>query len=236
MRRLATALLVGLLTLPVATASAQKTTTTLMSSGAIGDRDPLNEYFDLLTGEWQPAYVVEANSAYLTIEGTRWISVSPSSQGPPASLYRASFSLPKGFTSPSLVGQIFVDDQATVSLNRSLIGGHRGFNGDPGNFAAAGGEFLPGQNVLEFVVVDEGNPTALNYKATLSYSEAASPTPPPSARDGSESTGPAPAPQSRPSARDGATVLPVAPAGAGSTVLPVAPPAVPVAGRPTFVG
>jgi hypothetical protein len=143
----------------VSTTAANAQTITLVSgNGPIGTRDP-NTIFSIDNGvTFTNAFIPTPNSLYSSIPGAKWISVQADGAGPSNStnLYRTTFTLPVGFTSPSLSISILADDQAVVFLNGHFVGGqpfpnvNPNYTNPPSIFSTSNAaQFLTGQNVLE---------------------------------------------------------------------------------------
>jgi hypothetical protein len=153
----------------VSTTAANAQTITLVSgNGPIGTRDPTN------------AFIPTPNSLYSSIPGAKWISVQADGAGPSNStnLYRTTFTLPVGFTSPSLSISILADDQAVVFLNGHFVGGqpfpnvNPNYTNPPSIFSTSNAaQFLTGQNVLEIRCFNQPggftNPTGIDFSAVV---------------------------------------------------------------------
>ena len=166
----------------ISTAAANAQTITLVSgNGAIGARDP-NTIFSIDNGvTFTNAFIPTPNPLYGSIPGANWISVQANGQGPDltTNIYRTSFTMPAGFTSPSLSIKILADDQAVVFLNGSFVGAQP-FPASPANYTnppsvfntANPAFFLPGLNVLEIRCFNQNdvpptNPTGVDFVATV---------------------------------------------------------------------
>jgi hypothetical protein len=87
-------------------------------------------------------------------------------------LYRRKIRLPKRCRSATLEIDVHADNDVTLSLNGVVFGAQPAgplppnFQGPPEHFTT-NGPFRRRWNALEFMVRDYGNPTALDYKATV---------------------------------------------------------------------
>ncbi len=108
------------------------------------------------------------------IAGTEWISVSADKSGPATSLYKRWFKLPRKCKcrAASLVIDVHADNDVTISLNGVVFGAQPAgdlfpnFQDPPEQFSTTG-PFRKWKNVLGFSVRDYGNPTGLDYSATV---------------------------------------------------------------------
>ena len=167
--------------------SGSRTLTLVSGNAAAPGRDPFTK-FSLDGGStWNEAYVVPkcgspgpwdaaACLAWATpIPGTEWIAVNQDKSGPATSLYRRKFKLPKRCRSATLEIDVHADNDVTISLNGVVFGAQPAgahlpnFQGPPERFATDG-PFHRRWNALGFRVRDYGNPTALDYKATVTCS------------------------------------------------------------------
>ena len=95
--------------------------------------------------------------------------------------YRRSFDLPAGCVPASLSVILHVDNEATVSLNGVRFGATpRGeifpnFQDPVEGPYTASGPFVASGNILELAVWNYGGPSALNYEATLTCADDATP-------------------------------------------------------------
>ena len=109
----------------ISTAAANAQTITLVSgNGPIGTRDP-NTTFSADNGAtFTNAFINGPIGLYSTMPGANWIGVQADGYGPDlkTNIFRTTFTLPAGFTSPSLSISILADDQAVVFLNGFFIG------------------------------------------------------------------------------------------------------------------
>jgi len=175
---------IALLVTMISVAAAE---TIVMKSGnaASGSQDPLITVRRLsLAAEPQQAIVASSRDALWTHPpvGCTWVSTTTSTQDIPGwYYYHTSFSLPSGFTNPSLTISWSGDDCAYLTLNATDLG-YRDFwavrtvtLNDPSAFAT-------GVNALDFAVAnkDTGWPTSatgLCYYATVTYTSAPVPEP-----------------------------------------------------------
>jgi hypothetical protein len=167
--------------------SGSRTLTLVSGNATAPGRDPFTK-FSLDGGStWKEAYVVpkcgspgpwdaSACLAWATpIPGTEWIAVSSDKSGPATSLYRRKFKLPKRCRSATLEIDVHADNDVTISLNGIVFGAQPAgahlpnFQGPPERFSTDG-PFHRRWNALGFRVRDYGNPTALDYKATVTCS------------------------------------------------------------------
>ena len=162
----------------------QVTVTRFSGSGSIGSLDPNNQ-FTIDNGEtFSQAFIVAPNPAYAVIPGTNYINRNPDLTGPEGTTtdpvlvarYRTPFTLPAGFTSPSLAIQIHADNVARIFLNGTQIGQQEfkevqtNFQDPPQSFTTIDATlFRTGANALEFEIFNFTGPTAFDYKAVLTY-------------------------------------------------------------------
>jgi hypothetical protein len=154
------------------------TNTLISGNGPLFSPDPANSFSLNGGATFQPAVIIPPNGAYDTIPGTQWISVSGSGYGAGnmTTLYRTSFVLPAGFTGPSLEIQLHADNVGTVLLNGFEFG-QQPLNGDQANFTnppslftiSDPAHFQVGINLLDIQVLDLGEPSGLDYRATLTF-------------------------------------------------------------------
>jgi len=169
------------------TASGPYTITRVSGAGAVGSTDPANKFNN--GSSWINAYIVPPLAAYAPpIAGSHYIAKTPtlSTLLPPGTTtFRTTFSLPAGFTAPSLSISVHADNYATILVNGHVIGGHplnqsytiqNNFQGSPEIFASSNaGFFVPGNNFLEINLTNVGStrtgtsPAALDYKATVQF-------------------------------------------------------------------
>ncbi len=150
--------------------------------GAIGARDPWNEFSVNGGASFDDAYIIAGDIAYSTIPGTHWISASSDGRGGPQFssnyLFQAGFQLPDGFESPTFSIQIHSDNSAMVLLNGFVVGeqpfdvmGVAGnFQGAPEVFSTTNPAwFRTGQNTLTIRVYDGLTPMGLDYSAIITF-------------------------------------------------------------------
>jgi hypothetical protein len=158
-----------------------QTITLVSGNDPIGTRDP-NTVFSIDNGvTFTNAFIVTPNPLYSSIPGANWISVQANGNGPDntTNIYSTSFTLPVGFTGPSLSISILADDQATVFLNGHFVGGqpfpntNPNYTNPPSVFSTSNAAFfLTGQNVLEITSFNQNdvpptNPTGIDFIATV---------------------------------------------------------------------
>lgn len=180
-------LLVVFVTLaPPALAHAHGSRTLMLVSGngTAPGRDPFTK-FSLDQGTtWEEAYIVpkcgapgpwDAAACALwadPIAGTEWIAVSPDKSGPATSLYRRKFKFSPRCRDATLEIDVHADNDVTLSLNGVVFGAQPAgallpnFQGPPEHFTTDG-PFHRRWNKIGFRVRDYGNPTALDYSATV---------------------------------------------------------------------
>jgi hypothetical protein len=160
-----------------------KRTFTLVSGNAAAPgRDPFTKFSVDQGATWDHAFVVPkcgtgpldfASCASWAdpIPGTEWITVSADKSGPPSSLYKRWFKLPRKCTCKG--ASLVIDVHAvTISLNGVVFGAQpagdlfANFQDPPERFTTTG-PFRRWKNVLGFSVRDCGNPTGLDYSATV---------------------------------------------------------------------
>ena len=168
-----------------------QTSPLISGNGLIGDLDPFNEVSVDGGVTWQPAHIVAKNSAWAIIPGTQYIFCGPTISDPCgvanlpgiSTLYRTTFTLPSGFSNPSLTVDVHADNAAIVYLNGVEIGRHPchqlhptpsctggEFSGPPDTFATSlSSLFKVGQNILSFDLWDFGGIAGLDYEATVTY-------------------------------------------------------------------
>ncbi|HEY6225210.1 MAG TPA: Ig-like domain-containing protein [Gemmatimonadales bacterium] len=166
-------------TITVTSRPGTPTNTLISGNGVVGDRDHLNQ-FTLDGVNWQDAFIVDGPGrigSYGLIPGTLWISDDPDFGGFETEWrVRTSFVLPQGYSSPSISIDVLADNGATFFLNGVQIGGNllgANFSGPPENVTATDPTlFHVGTNTLEIVVTNFGGPTALDYKALVTFDQA----------------------------------------------------------------
>lgn len=165
----------------VSTTGAIAQTITLVSgNGPIGTRDP-NTIFSIDNGvTFTNAFIPTPNGLYSSIPGANWIGVQADGNGPSntTNIYRTSFTLPVGFTGPSISISILADDQAVVFLNGHFVGAQSfpasppNYNNPPSVFSTANAaQFLTGANILEIRCFNQPgvqpNPTGIDFSAVV---------------------------------------------------------------------
>lgn len=160
------------------------TLTLVSGNGTAPGRDPFNK-FSLDQGTtWQEAYIVPKCGApgpwdavaclawANPIPGTEWIAVNPDKSGPATSLYRRKFKFSPRCRDATLDIDVHADNDVTLSLNGTVFGAQPAgdvlpnFQGPPEHFST-NGPFHRRWNKIGFRVRDYGNPTALDYHATV---------------------------------------------------------------------
>ena len=122
-----------LTSLPVWAQMTQTITLKSGTGGAVGSQDPENQFTPDGGATWQYPFVIcppcspsnICNGVYNQIPGTQYISRTPNGEGAPDSastLYQTTFTLPAGFSAPSLTVQVYADNVATIFLNGTQIG------------------------------------------------------------------------------------------------------------------
>ena len=107
------------------------------------------------------------------IPGSEWIAVSADKSGPPSSLYRRFFKLPRRCGAATLAIDVHADNDVTISLNGVVFGQQpagplfENFQDPPEHFVTSGPFGKKRKNVLDFSVRDYGNPTGLDYLGTV---------------------------------------------------------------------
>lgn len=168
----------------LAHAHGSRTLTLVSGNGTAPGRDPFTK-FSLDQGTtWEEAYIVpkcgapgpwDAAACALwadPIAGTEWIAVSPDKSGPATSLYRRKFKFSPRCRDATLEIDVHADNDVTLSLNGVVFGAQPAgallpnFQGPPEHFTTDG-PFHRRWNKIGFRVRDYGNPTALDYSATV---------------------------------------------------------------------
>jgi hypothetical protein len=161
-----------------------RTLTLVSGNDTAPGRDPFTK-FSLDGGTtWAKAYVVPKcgspgpwDDAACTlwaspIPGTKWIAVNRDKSGPATSLYRRKFKFSPRCRDASLEIDVHADNDVTLSLNGAVFGAQPAgalfpnFQGPPEHFTTDG-PFHRRWNKIGFRVRDYGNPTALDYSATV---------------------------------------------------------------------
>jgi len=158
--------------------SATPATLTLVSgAGAIGGQDAANPVSTNGGITFQPANIVAKHPSYANpLPGSNWIAPSGFVAYGASSIYRATFTLPAGYSAPSLGIRVHADNYAVVRLNGNLVGSQPAqeifpnFQDPAESFSTANAAFFQaGVNVLEIRVGNFTGPTALDYVATVEY-------------------------------------------------------------------
>src|SRR3989338_789881 len=199
MKSKVTKVFVGSLVLPIALylmggvlidpawAQTTQTITLISGNGAEGTFDPLNQSSVDGGATWQQAHIIANVPGYAQIPGTKFIFCGSTGFNPCgasglgiSSLYRTTFTLPAGFSNPSLVVDVHADNAARIFLNGIQIVGHACF----GTFSCSGDEYVGppetfstslsslfqvGPNILSFDLWDYGEPAGLDYKSIVSF-------------------------------------------------------------------
>jgi hypothetical protein len=172
------------LTLGVAAPVLAATSITLVSgggSGGFGSADPNVTYAIAATGATGPAIIVSPNEAYAAISGARWINTTGSTGGDQASGrtvgYSIPFSLPVGFSAPSITVQVLADNAGTAVLNGVQIGQQPQAD-ISSNFRTIAtftnsdtAAFHVGQNTLTVSDADFGISNGVDFKAVVTFTE-----------------------------------------------------------------
>lgn len=146
--------------------------------GPIGTLDPATEFSTDGGATYQPAVVISPHPAYSVLPGTGWVSISSSGHGAPGQLvrYRTSFELPAGFGDASIEVSVHADNAAAVYLNGTLIGQQpnaeifENFQDPAESYSSSDGSlFGVGTNTLEFFLQNFGDPSGLDYLATVDF-------------------------------------------------------------------
>jgi hypothetical protein len=161
--------------------SVSPVTLTLVSgAGLIGGKDAANPVSTNGGATFTPANIVPAHPSYSApLPGSNWIAPSASVAYGSSSIYRTTFTLPAGYSAPSLTIQVHSDNYAIIRVNGNVIGSQAAleiasnFRDPVESFAAANpAHFQAGVNVLEIQVVNFIGPTALDYRAGVTYTAA----------------------------------------------------------------
>lgn len=142
---------------------------------------------------WQQAWIVAKHPVYAIIPGTEYVFCGPTvfdscgvSAAGISTLYRTTFTLPAGFSNPSLSVDVHADNAAIVYLNGVEIGRHPchgtftceggEFSGPPETFYTTNpAPFQVGANTLQFDLWDFGVAAGLDYLATVTYTSDTTP-------------------------------------------------------------
>ena len=157
------------------------TITLITGNNPVGSLDPLitfslvDEFGGATFPSTDQARIISPNGAWSgPISGTKYVNCAFSDSddcGENKTLrYRQSFTLPLGFTAPSLRIDVHADNDATVYLNGTQIGTGTDFTGPPATFYTTNGSlFQAGSNNLDVDLIDFGGAQGLDYNATVSY-------------------------------------------------------------------
>jgi hypothetical protein len=161
-----------------------RTLTLVSGNGPAPGRDPVTKFSLDQGATWEEAYVVPKCGApgpwdlaacllwADPIPGTKWIAVNPDKSGPATSLYRRKFKFSPRCRDASLTIDVHADNDVTISLNGVVFGQQPAgpllpnFQGAPEQFSTDG-PFHRRWNKIGFSVRDYGNPTGLDYSATV---------------------------------------------------------------------
>jgi hypothetical protein len=166
------------------------TQTVTLASGAgisgTGVMDP-NVTYQIAGGASGDAYTVAPQVSYGTpFPGSHWINTTGSTgcdqacgngSGSLTTAYSMTFTLTAGYASPSISGQVYADDAATVYLNGNQIG-QQPQNKNTKNYSSAGSFgtksnqssfFHLGTNTLTVSNVDFGGSNGVDFLATVTY-------------------------------------------------------------------
>lgn len=181
-------LAVGIVAPGAVMAQTTSTITLFSGNGAIGSLDPINQASSDGGNSWQPAGIVAPSSGYNVIPGTNYIFCGNTIYDPCGASYlkitkfRTTFPLPAGFANPSITVEAHADNAATIFLNGTQIGQQpqleiqSNFRDPTEVFTSTNASlFQPGINTLEFDLLNFSGPAGLDYKATVTYSDAMPP-------------------------------------------------------------
>ncbi len=158
--------------------------TLVSGNGPAPGRDPFTKFSLDQGATWEEAYIVpkcgapgpwDLSACLLwsdPIPGTKWIAVNPDKSGPATSLYRRKFKFSPRCRDATLEIDVHADNDVTLSLNDVVFGAQPAgalepnFQGPPEHFTTDG-PFHRRWNKIGFRVRDYGNPTALDYSATV---------------------------------------------------------------------
>ena len=161
-----------------------RTLTLVSGNGPAPGRDPFTKFSLDQGATWEEAYIVPKCGApgpwddrglplwADPIAGTEWIAVNPDKSGPATSLYRRKFKFSPRCRDATLEIDVHADNDVTLSLNGVVFGAQPAgallpnFQGPPEHFTTDG-PFHRRWNKIGFRVRDYGNPTALDYSATV---------------------------------------------------------------------
>lgn len=163
---------------------AARTLTLVSGNGTAPGRDPFNKFSVDQGATWAEAFIVpkcgapgpwDATACIAwanPIPGTQWIAVNPDKSGPATSLYRRKFKFSPRCREASMTIDVHADNDVTISLNGVVFGQQPpgalfpNFQDPPEQFSTDG-PFHRRWNKIGFRVRDYGNPTALDYSATV---------------------------------------------------------------------
>jgi hypothetical protein len=161
------------------TSTAPQTITLVSGAGAVGSPDPATGFSYTRDGTYSAASIVAASPFYSIIPGSRYVSNAPNSVGPVSGSvwYRATFALPAGCADPAVTVLVHADNAATVYLNGSKLGEQpkleifENFQNPAESYSTSDPALFVcgGTNVLEFDLYNFNNPTAIDYKAVVTY-------------------------------------------------------------------
>lgn len=160
--------------------SATPVTLTLVSgAGPIGGQDAANPVSTDGGATFTPADIVPPHPAYAwPLPGSNWIAPPGSVAYGSSSIYRTTFTLPAGYSAPSLSIQVHADNYAIIRVNGNVVGSQPAaeifpnFQDPAESFATVDPAFFQaGTNVLEIEVGNFTGPTALDYRAEVTYTE-----------------------------------------------------------------
>jgi hypothetical protein len=179
------------LTLGIVTPALAASTITLVSgagSGAFETPDPNVTYAIPSIPASGAAVIVAPHGVYASISGARWINTTGSTNDDQGSgrttAYSIDFSLPAGFSSPSISVQLLTDNAGTVLLNSTQIGQQPqidtsdNFNTITTFQNSTVANFHAGSNTLTIRNLDFGSSNGVDFKAVITYDETATGTAP----------------------------------------------------------
>lgn len=164
--------------------SVQTCITIISGNGNEGTRDSVVRFSTDGGTTFQDSFIipplVDPPFSYDVIAGTHYVSVTdvvaPIDEGA-FDLFKVTFVLPAGFSSPMLSVQVHCDNAAELFLNGNDIGGQpdienvTNFQNPPEVIATSNGSFFAvGANELTFRVHNFTNEIALDFKAQICYS------------------------------------------------------------------
>ena len=164
---------------PAAAALTTSPITLVSGNGPTGSLDSLVRVSTTgAAGPFSAATVSQLCGGWSVLSGTQWDSINNScSPGSGTFYYEASFSLPVGFSNPSLTVTSFSDDQATaISLNGNTFAtvtdtNNGAWTGTPSSVSdSTASDFRSGTNTVEFVVPNTyGGPGGIDFSAVVTY-------------------------------------------------------------------